>query len=98
MLFVLEFPFELTREKKAERTFAMRHRANPQVWLRGPSNKELRDLYGHYNRYLLIRGFDFMGSRGSVWKLDALGKWERCLGIGSHSRYQSSDSDRVIYR
>ena len=73
---MLEFPFELTREKKAERTFAMRHRANPQVWLRGPSNKELRDLYGHYNRYLLIRGFDFMGSRGSVWKLDALGKWE----------------------
>jgi hypothetical protein len=57
----LEFPFELTREKKAERTFAMRHRANPQVWLRGPSNKELRDPWGHYNRYLLVKGFDYRG-------------------------------------
>jgi hypothetical protein len=28
---VLEFPFELTREKEAKRTFAMRHRANRQV-------------------------------------------------------------------
>jgi hypothetical protein len=34
VLLMLEFPFDLTREKKAERTFGKRHRAIAQARLR----------------------------------------------------------------